>query len=172
MVVVGRLDQKMPGPIFCPSPALHAADKNTNCVQHKTDVDRRAHGWAHPRPHAHTTRQNMERECPNPTRNRNSRHECRDLNTTLQHKTRHADERAHFEAARSHENRTWRECQGSVTKPWITLDRSDRTLTKMCYTETAVTISNSARRWLYMNVESHLDIHISKQTLPCRLYFR
>ncbi len=22
MVVVGRLDQKMPGPIFCPSPAL------------------------------------------------------------------------------------------------------------------------------------------------------
>ncbi len=22
-VVVGRLDQKMPGPIFCPSPALH-----------------------------------------------------------------------------------------------------------------------------------------------------
>ncbi len=23
MVVVGRLDQKMPGPIFCPSPALY-----------------------------------------------------------------------------------------------------------------------------------------------------
>ncbi len=68
-----------------------------------------------------------------PTRNRNSIHECRDPNTTLQHKTRHADERAHgsstFEAACSHENRTWRECQGSVTKPWITLDRSDSTLT-------------------------------------------
>jgi len=43
------------------------------------------------------------------TRNQNSRHECRDPNTTLQHETRHADERAHgsstLEAARSHENR-------------------------------------------------------------------
>ncbi len=27
MVVVGRLDQKMPGPIFCPSPALVYRDK-------------------------------------------------------------------------------------------------------------------------------------------------
>ncbi len=26
MVVVGRLDQKMPGPIFCPSPALDIVD--------------------------------------------------------------------------------------------------------------------------------------------------
>ncbi len=41
-----------------------------------------------------------------PTRNRNSRHECRDPNTTFQRETRHADERAHssstLEAARSH----------------------------------------------------------------------
>ncbi len=48
--------------------------------------------------------------------------------------TRHADESAHGSSTRetvcSHENRTCRECQGSVTKPWITLDRSDRTLTK------------------------------------------
>ncbi len=45
-----------------------------------------------------------------PTRNQNSRHECWDPNTTLQHETRHADERAHgsntLEAARSRENRT------------------------------------------------------------------
>ncbi len=69
------------------------------------------------------------------TRNQNSRHECRDPNTTLQHETRHTNESAHgsstLEAARSHENRTWRECQDSVTKPWITLDRSDRTPTDL-----------------------------------------
>ncbi len=46
---------------------MHAADKNTNCVQHhKTHVDRRARGRANSRPHTHTTRQNTERECPNP----------------------------------------------------------------------------------------------------------
>ncbi len=43
-----------------------------------------------------------------PSRDRNSKHECRDPNTTLQHETRHADERARdsstLEAARSHEN--------------------------------------------------------------------
>ncbi len=147
---------------------LHATPQNT------THVDRRACGRANSRPHAHTTRRNMERECPNPvtkpklktwvpgskhytptwnkacrresarlehtrnrtltqwdgtwsasvqtqSRNRNSRHECRDLNATLQHETRHADEREHgsstLETARSHENRTLWECQGSVTKP-------------------------------------------------------
>ncbi len=30
------------------------------------------------------------------SRNRNSRHECWDPNTTLQHETKHADERAHW----------------------------------------------------------------------------
>ncbi len=115
---------------------MHAADKNTNCVQHnKTHVDRRACGQKNSRPHTPTKRQNMERECPNPDTNRNSRHECRDPNTMLQHETRYANERAHgsstLEAARSHENRTWREYQGSVTKPWITLDWSDRTLTTL-----------------------------------------
>ncbi len=112
------------------------ARTNTNCVQHnKTHVDRRACGRANSRPHTPTKRQNMERKCPNPDTNRNSRHECWDPNTTLQHQTRYANERAYasstLEAARSHENRTWREYQGSVTKPWITLDRSDRTLTTL-----------------------------------------
>ncbi len=46
---------------------MHAADKNTNCVQHnKTHMDRRACGRANSRPHTHTKRQNVERECPNP----------------------------------------------------------------------------------------------------------
>jgi len=46
---------------------MHTADKNTNCVQHnKTHVDRRACGRANSRPHTHTKRQNVERECPNP----------------------------------------------------------------------------------------------------------
>ncbi len=91
---------------------MHAADKNTNCVQTTRHVDRRAHGRANSRPHVHTTRQNMERECPNPYTNRNSRHESRhDPNTTIQHETKHADERAHglstLEATHSHKNRTW-----------------------------------------------------------------
>ncbi len=86
---------------------MHAADKNTNCVQHNK-THRRTCGRANSRPHTHTMRQNMEHECLNP--------EWRDPNTTLQH-------------ARLRENRTCREYQGSVTKPWITLDRSNRTLT-------------------------------------------
>ncbi len=80
-----------------------------------------------------------------PTRNRNSRHECQDSKTTLQYETRHADKRVHglstLEAAHSHENKTWRECQGSVTKPWITLDRWDRTLTDWSTVETLLIIS-------------------------------
>ncbi len=47
---------------------MHAADKNTNCVHTTRHVDRGAHGRANSRPHAHITRQNIERECPNPTR--------------------------------------------------------------------------------------------------------
>ncbi len=67
---------------------MHAADKNTNRVQHhKTHVDRRARGRANSKPHTHTMRQNVER--------RNLRHECRDPNTMLQHETRHADKRVH-----------------------------------------------------------------------------
>ncbi len=113
---------------------MHAADRNTNCVQHnKTHVDRRACGRGNSRPpHSHNDRKRSA-SVRTPTRNRNSRHECRDPNTTLQHETRYADERAHgsstLEAVHSHKNRTWREYQGSVTKLWITLDQTDRTLT-------------------------------------------
>ncbi len=101
---------------------------NIQAVCHTAQDKTRMHA------HSHTQRdRTWSASVRTPSRNRNSRHECRDPNTTLQHETRHADERAHgsstFEATRSHETRTWREYQGSVTKPWITLDRSDRTLT-------------------------------------------
>ncbi len=46
---------------------MHAADENTNCVQHhKTHMDRRACGRANSRPHTSTKRQNVECEWPNP----------------------------------------------------------------------------------------------------------
>ncbi len=117
---------------------MHTADKNTNCVQHHTHthtthVDKRTRGRANSSRTLTQWDRTWSASVRTPTRNRNSRHECRDPNTTLQHKTRHADKRARssstLEAAHSHKNRTWRECQGSVTKPWITLDWSDRTLT-------------------------------------------
>ncbi len=66
-----------------------------------------------------------------PTRNRNSRHECRDPNTTIKHNTRHADERAHgsgtLEAAHSQKTghdgsvvpiQTHEWYQTKVTEPW------------------------------------------------------
>ncbi len=37
---------------------MHAADKNVNCMHTTWHVDRRAHGRANSRLHAHTTRQN------------------------------------------------------------------------------------------------------------------
>ncbi len=105
---------------------MHTADKNTNCVQHnKTHVDRRACGRANSRPHTHTKRQNVERECPNPDTKPK-------LKTWVPGSEHHAptwNKVRRRESALTHENRTWREYQGSVTKPWITLDRSDRTLT-------------------------------------------
>ncbi len=113
---------------------MHAADKNTNCVQNHTHTQ---HTWTRERAAERTRAARSHNETEHGARvseprlkTWDSRHECRDPNTTLQHKTRHADERARssstLEAAHSHKNRTWRECQGSVTKPWITLDRRQR----------------------------------------------
>ncbi len=104
---------------------MHTANKNTNCMQkHKTQ-----HTWTECAAEWTRDRTLTQRDrtwsasVRTPTRNRNSRHECRDLNTMLKHETRQADERewdAHMKT----------EHNGSVTKPWITLDGSDRTLTK------------------------------------------
>ncbi len=87
---------------------------NMNRVLNKTThTDRRAH--------APTARQNMERKCPRVwtlTRSQNgtwTRHECWDLNTTLQHKTRHTDMRARTQG----QDNTGVSGQGSVTKPRI-----------------------------------------------------
>ncbi len=89
----------------------HAAEHKPCATQNTTHVDRRAHGRANSRPHAHT-RQNMEGECYNP-------------DTKLKTRVPGSE---HYAPTRN-KARRWRECQGSVTKPWITLDRSDRTLT-------------------------------------------
>ncbi len=60
-------------------------------------------------------------------------------------------------------------CITRQIKPKIQVRLITSQLNKMCYTETAVTISNSSRRWLYMNVKSLLDICISWYALY-RLY--
>ncbi len=62
---------------------MHAADKNTNCMQTTRHVDKRARGRANSRPHAHKTNRTWSASVQTPTQNRNSRHECRDPNTTL-----------------------------------------------------------------------------------------
>ncbi len=113
-----------------------------------------------------------------PTRNRNSRHECQDSKTTLQYETRHADERVHglstLEAAHSHENKTWRECQGSVTKPWITLDRWDRTLTDWSTVETVannfIIDWNVANNFIMMQVWVVFRIHKLFHFYPTHLW--
>ncbi len=62
-------------------------------------------------------------------------------------------ERAHvsstLEAARSHESRTWQEHQGSVTKLWITLDRSDRTLASLTRDT-----KNKTETWQHKNMST------------------
>ncbi len=72
-----------------------------------------AHGQSSARPRAnsiHETRTEPE-----------TRQECRDSYTMLQHKTEHVDKRARcsstLEAVFLPENKTRKECQGSVTKP-------------------------------------------------------
>ncbi len=87
---------------------MHAADRNPNCVQQQNT---RGQECAVPSEleaaHSHDDRK-WSASVRTLSRDRNSRHECRDPNTTLQHETRHADERARdsstLEAARSHEN--------------------------------------------------------------------
>ncbi len=83
-------------------------------------VDRRARGRANSRLHAHTTRQNIEHECPNP-----------DTKPKLMTWVLGSEHHTPTRKAHSHKNRTWWECQDSVTKPQITLDRSDRTLSHL-----------------------------------------
>ncbi len=110
---------------------MHAADKNTNCVHTTRHVDRRAHGRANSRPHAYTTRQNMERECPTRTETQDIsagiRTPC--SNTKEGTQTRERTARAH---SQPHDHmKTGHD--GSVRalsqNPWMTPHWSDRTLT-------------------------------------------
>ncbi len=140
----------------------HSQWKNTSCVQHSTRYNKctqpieartacntTKHTWTRvrsaerTRDRALTQWQKMERECPNPDTNRNSRHECRDPNTTLH--TKQCTQTREKTLVSHMKTRTWWEYQGSVTKPWITLDRSDRTLTdKVLWTLLRVT-------WVWVN---------------------
>ncbi len=112
---------------------MHAADRNTNCVQHKTHVDKSARCRANSRPRTHTMTENGARVSE-------PRHvtETKDMSAGIQTprsnmkqgtQTRERVTRAHSKPRAHMKTRTWWEYQGSVTKPWITLDRSDRTLT-------------------------------------------
>ncbi len=126
---------------------------NTSCVPHSTRYNTNARIL---------TQRDRTWRASVRTPRRNSRHECRDPITTLQHETRHADERAHgtstLKAARSHETRTWREYQGSVTKPWITLDWSDRTLTLPPQKVTRDT-KNKTETWQHKNMTTQRLTH-------------
>ncbi len=105
----------------CTQPIEHP-----NCVQHNKPTWTRVRG-------AERT-ENGARVSEPPSRDQNSRHECRDPkhHAPTWNKARRW-ESARLEHTRSRcahmKTRTGWEYQGSVTKPWITLDRSDRTLT-------------------------------------------
>ncbi len=96
----------------------------------------RVRGAERTRDRALTQWQKMERECPNPVT------ETKDMSAGIQTphsnmkqgtQTRERATRAHSKPRAHMKTRTWWEYQGSVTKPWITLDRSDRTLTVACW---------------------------------------
>ncbi len=110
----------------------HAADKNVNCMQqHKTCGQKSARPSKLKTAHSHNKTEHGVR-VSEPRHETETQDTSQDPNTMVQHKTRHTNERAHgsstLKATHSHKNRTRRECQGSVTKSWITLDWSDRTL--------------------------------------------
>ncbi len=117
---------------------MHAANRNTNCVQHnKTHVDKSARCRANSRPRTHTMTENGARVSE-------PRHvtETKDMSAGIQTprsnmkqgtQTRERATRAHSKPRAHMKTRTWWEYQGSVTKPWITLDRRDRTLTQGGY---------------------------------------
>ncbi len=108
---------------------MHAADRNTNCVQHnKTHMDRRACGWANSRPHTHTMTENGAR-VSEPRHVNKIQDMSAGIRTPRSNMKQGTQTRERAARAHSHGTRTWREYQGSATKPWITLDRSDRTLT-------------------------------------------
>ncbi len=150
---------------------MHAADKNKSCVQcHKTHVDRRVSGQANSRSHAHTTRQNTERESPNP----DTKTETQDMsagiwtprsNTKQGTQTREhaawAHSKPHAHVKTGHD--------GSVRalsqNPWMTPDRSDRTLTLTPSKGTRKT-KNKTGTWQHKNMTNMTtqDRHTTDKT--------
>ncbi len=83
--------------------ACHTAQdihKCTQPIETRTACNTTKHTWTRVRLH---NDRKWSASVRTPSRDRNSRHECRDPNTTLQHETRHTDSST-LEAARSHEN--------------------------------------------------------------------
>ncbi len=70
--------------------------------------------------------------------------------------TRKRATRAHSKPRAHMKTRTWWEYQGSVTKPWITLDRSDRTLTHSMISADFHTYT--LKRWFPKNTNCYLLI--------------
>ncbi len=113
---------------------MHAADRNTNCVQHnKTHVDKSARCRANSRPRTHTMTENGARvsEPRHVTKTQDTSAGIQTPRSNMKQgtQTRERATRAHSKPRAHMKMRTGWEYQGSVTKPWITLDRSDRTLT-------------------------------------------
>ncbi len=113
---------------------MHAADRNTNCVQHnKTHVDKSARCRANSRPRTHTMTENGARvsEPRHVTKTQDMSAGIQTPRSNMKQgtQTRERATRAHSKPRAHMKTRTGWEYQGSVTKPWITLDRSDRTLT-------------------------------------------
>ncbi len=95
----------------------HAAEPETHAEQNTTPVDRGAQGPSEletARSHSKTEHGAWVSEPRHETKTEPEQDECKDPNTTLQHETKQADERAHglstLEAARSQETRQ----EGSV----------------------------------------------------------
>ncbi len=113
---------------------MHAADRNTNCVQHnKTHVDKSARCRVNSRPRTHTMTENGARvsEPRHVTKTQDMSAGIQTPRSNMKQgtQTRERATRAHSKPRAHMKTRTGWEYQGSVTKPWITLDRSDRTLT-------------------------------------------
>ncbi len=113
---------------------MHAADRNTNCVQHnKTHVDKSARCRANSKPRTPTMTENGARvsEPRHVTKTQDMSAGIQTPRSNMKQgtQTRERATRAHSKPHAHMKTRTWWEYQGSVTKPRITLDRSDRTLT-------------------------------------------
>ncbi len=96
---------------------MHAADKNTNCVQHHKHMwDRRIRSWANSRLPTHTTRQNTERTEPRHETETQDRMLGSEHHAPTRNKA-HRRESARLEHTRSRAL-TYKQDMTEVTEPW------------------------------------------------------